>query len=117
MKNFVIAILAATTIIGCSNDGKKMVERRKESRAEFLDSLLTEAQRKLQKTDSALQVEEAIYNDMAQAAKKHRNELTATKEELEAVNKKRVLVDSLKTQFEIDCNRVKYIHKKQKQAK
>lgn len=117
MRTLVIALIAAATLTGCGSDPKKMVERRKASRAEFLDSLLTEAQAKLQRTDSILQVEEAAYNKMKAVVEQHRNELTATKEELEALNNKRVLVDSLKTQFEVDCGRVKYIHKKQKEAK
>lgn len=110
-------LLATAVLASCSDNPKKMVERRKASRAEFLDSLLTEAQAKLQVTDSTLQAEEAIYKDMYATVEQHRKNLTATKEELEALNRKRVLVDSLKTQFEVDCGRVKFIHKKQKEAK
>lgn len=111
-----IALTAVLMITSCGGDPKKMVERRKESRAEFLDSLLTEAQAKLQATDSALQAEQAIFDEMTATVEKHRKELTATKEELEALNRKRMHVDSLKTQFDIDCGRVKFIHKKQKEA-
>lgn len=114
MRTLVIAMLTVVTLTGCGSDPKKMVERRKASRAKFLDSLLTEAQRRLQITDSTLQAEEAAYNEMAKATEQHRKDLTATKEELEALNKKRIRIDSLKTIFEVDCGRVKYIHKKQR---
>lgn len=114
----VMALVVATlTITSCGENPKKMVERRKASRAEYLDSLLTEAQAKLQKTDSTLQAEEAEYQKMAETVEQHRKDLTATKEELDALNKKRVRVDSLKVQFDVDCGRIKFIHKKQQQAK
>jgi len=116
-RTLVTALLAAAMLTACGGDPKKMVERRKASRAEFLDSLLKEAQAKLQKTDSTLQAETAAYDEMKKAVEQHRKALTATKEELEALNRKRVRVDSLKTQFEVDCGRIKYIHKKQKEAK
>lgn len=117
MKIVATMLLATAILAGCGDNPKKMVERRKASRAEFLDSLLNEAQKKLQITDSALQAEQALYDDMSKAVEQHRKDLTATKEELEALNRKRVLVDSLKTQFDVDCGRVKFIHKKQKEAK
>lgn len=118
MRTLLVAfVLIALTIMSCGDNPKKMVERRKLSRAEFLDSLLTEAQAKLQKTDSMLQAEEAAYKEMAATVEQHRKDLTATKEELDALNKKRVRVDSLKVQFDVDCGRVKFIHKKQQQAK
>ncbi len=117
MRIFATMLLATAILTSCGDNPKKMVERRKASRAEFLDSLLNEAQEKLRITDSTLQAEEALYKNMCATVEQHRKELTATKEELEALNRKRVLVDSLKTQFDVDCGRVKFIHKKQKEAK
>ena len=40
----------------------------------------------------------------------------ATAEELTALTRKRMLRDSLQTQFDVLCAKIKYIHKRQKQA-
>lgn len=48
-----------------------------------------------------------------EVAKRH-NELRATAEELETVTLMRIKVDSLQTQFDVQCAKIKYIHKRQK---
>lgn len=114
MRIFATMLLATAILTGCGDNPKKMVERRRAARAEFLDSLLNESKEKLRLTDSILQAEKAEYKEMLATVEQHRKDLTVTKEELEELNRKFVRIDSLKTKFDVDCGRVKFIHKKQR---
>ena len=42
--------------------------------------------------------------------------LRATKEELSMLNKTKVKLDSLRVRFDMQCAKIKYIHKKQKEV-
>lgn len=75
---------------------------------------LKQAQEELEKTDILLQQARSDYEYVREEVQKRRNELTATAEQLEAVTLMRIKVDSLQTQFDVQCAKIKYIHKRQK---
>ena len=81
---------------------------------EKLDSL-KQAQEDLARTDSLLQAVTHDYNYQKTKVDKDREQLRATEEELSMFNKTKQKLDSLKVRFDMQCAKIKYIHKKQKE--
>ena len=91
------------------------VETRKKALTLFQSISLKEAQEDLAITDSALQAVTLDYKYIKDKVEKDKAELRATAEELEMLTKTKMKLDSLKVRFDMQCAKIKYIHKKQKE--
>lgn len=94
----------------------KAINERKEALKLYQSASLRIAQKQLAYVDSALEAEKRIFRDMEKSVAAHKSAGTATAQELTALTRKRMLRDSLQTQFDVLCAKIKYIHKRQKQS-
>ena len=94
----------------------KAIAERKEALKLYQEASLRIAQKQLAYVDSALEAEKHIFQTMEKSVAAHKEKGIATAEELTALTRKRMLRDSLQTQFDVLCAKIKYIHKRQKQA-
>ena len=94
----------------------KAIAERKEALKLYQEASLRIAQKQLAYVDSALEAEKNIFQTMEKSVAAHKAKGIATAEELTALTRKRMLRDSLQTQFDVLCAKIKYIHKRQKQA-
>lgn len=94
----------------------KAIAERKEALKLYQEASLRIAQKQLAYVDSALEAEKHIFLTMEKSVAAHKEAGIATAEELTALTRKRMLRDSLQTQFDVLCAKIKYIHKRQKQA-
>lgn len=91
------------------------IETRKQALHLKQDIELKRSQEELARVDSALQIVKTDYEYQKQKVEKDKQELRATPEELTMLTKTRVRRDSLQTQFDMLCAKIRYIHKKQKE--
>lgn len=91
------------------------IETRKQALKLYQDISLRQAQDDLALTDSALQAAKATYRQLKDSVEKKRASLTATEDELSSLNLTKVRMDSLQVRFDVQCAKIKYIHKKQKE--
>ena len=91
------------------------VETRKKALKLFQNVSLKEAQEDLAVTDSALQAVTLDYKYIKDKVNRDKAELRATSEELETLTRTKMKLDSLKVRFDMQCAKIKYIHKKQKE--
>ncbi len=94
----------------------KAIEERKKALTLYQNIALRQAQEDLAATDSALQATKAYYAIIKDSVEKKRAALKATEEELSAMNLTRAKMDSLQVRFDVQCEKIKYIHKKQKEG-
>ena len=90
------------------------VETRKKALKLFQDISLKEAQEDLALTDSIMQAVSLDYKYIKDKVEKDKAQLRATAEELELLTRTKMKLDSLKVRFDMQCAKIKYIHKKQK---
>ena len=91
------------------------VETRKKALKLFQDISLKEAQEDLALTDSIMQKVGLDYKYIKEKVEKDKAELRATAEELELLTRTKMKYDSLKVRFDMQCAKIKYIHKTQKE--
>ena len=91
------------------------VETRKKALKLFQDISLKEAQEDLALTDSIMQAVSLDYKYIKDKVEKDKAQLRATAEELELMTRTKMKLDSLKVRFDMQCAKIKYIHKKQKE--
>ena len=91
------------------------VETRKKALKLFQDISLKEAQEDLALTDSIMQKVGLDYKSIKEKVEKDKDELRATAEELELLTRTKMKYDSLKVRFDMQCAKIKYIQKKQKE--
>ena len=91
------------------------VETRKKALKLFQDISLKEAQEDLALTDSIMQKVGLDYKYIKDKVEKDKAQLRATAEELELLTRTKMKLDSLKVRFDMQCAKIKYIHKKQKE--
>ena len=91
------------------------IETRKKALTLYQSISLKQAQEDLAHTDSILQELTHDYNYQKAKVDKDREMLRATAEELQMLNETKVRLDSLKVRFDMQCAKIKYIHKKQKE--
>lgn len=91
------------------------IETRKKALVLYQSISLQQAQEDLAHTDSLLQAVTHNYNYQKAKVDKDREMLRATAEELQMLNETKVKLDSLKVRFDMQCAKIKYIHKKQKE--
>ena len=91
------------------------VEERREALKFHQEASLKMAQANLAEVDSALQAAIRQFDEMKPQVEAHRKACTATKEELQQFNELRAYRDSLQGVFNLECAKIKYIHKRQKE--
>ena len=91
------------------------VETRKKALKLFQDISLKEAQEDLALTDSIMQKVGLDYKYIKEKVEKDKAELRVTAEELELLTRTKMKYDALKVRFDMQCAKIKYIHKKQKE--
>lgn len=106
---------ALSTIDSLRRAYPRAVEARKAALRLHQDVSLAKAQQALAEADVRLHEVNAEYARMKAAADSAKAALRATPEQLEAVTLKRMERDSLQTRYDVECARIKYIHRKQKE--
>jgi hypothetical protein len=91
------------------------VEERREALKFHQEASLKMAQANLAEVDSALQSAIRQFDEMKPQVEAHRKACTATHEELQKFNELRAYRDSLQGVFNLECAKIKYIHKRQKE--
>ena len=93
------------------------IEARKQALSLYQEIELKRAQLTVEGVDSVLQRVEREYQSMKSTVDSLREKSAATVEQLRAVNLMRVKRDSLKTVFDVECAKIKYIKKKMEEEK
>lgn len=93
------------------------IDARKRALKLHQDISLRQAQDDLALTDSALQAVKREYDTLKVKVEADRAALRATEAELHRLNLTRVRMDSLQVRFDVQCAKIKYIHKRQQQDK
>lgn len=88
------------------------IETRKKALKLYQQAELKRAQDIVERADTALQRVEREYEEMKKTVDGLRSKGAATVEQLRSVNLLRVKRDSLKTVFDVECAKIKYIRKK-----
>lgn len=91
------------------------IEERKEALKIQQEASLKMAQENLALVDSSLQASIRQFDEMKPIVEAHRKECVATEEELQQFNELRARRDSLQGVFNLECAKIKYIHKRQKE--
>ena len=91
------------------------VEERREALKLHQEASLKMAQANLAEVDSALQAAIRQFDERKPQVEAHRKACTATQEELQQFNELRAHRDSLQGVFNLECAKIKYIHKRQKE--
>ncbi len=91
------------------------VETRRKALTLYQNISLKEAQEDLAITDNQLQQVTHDYNYLKTKVEKDKAELRATPDELEMLTRTKMKLDSLKVRFDMQCAKIRYIHKKQKE--
>lgn len=103
---------ATATIDSLRKNFPEALEARKKGLRIYQEAELKRAQGIVERADTALQRVEGEYQKMKAAVDRLHEKGTATVEQLRAVNLMRVKRDSLKTVFDVECAKIKYIKKK-----
>ncbi len=91
------------------------IEARKEGLKLYQEVALTQAQSDLARTDSMLQAAKIDYEKMRSEVETAKRELRATPAQLQSVTLMKMRMDSLQVRFDVQCAKIKYIHKKQRE--
>lgn len=105
-------VKATATIDSLRKNFPDALEARKKGLRLFQEAELKRVQDIVERTDTALQRVEKEYQELKTQVDKLREKSAATVEQLRAVNLMRVKRDSLKTVFDVECAKIKYIKKK-----
>lgn len=105
-------VKATAAIDSLRKNFPEALEARKKSLRLYQEAELKRAQGIVERADTALQHVEREYQEMKAQVDKLRETGAATVEQLRAVNLMRVKRDSLKTVFDVECAKIKYIKKK-----
>ena len=106
---------ALSTIDSLRKSCPEAIEGRKNALKLYQEVELKRARLNVEATDTVLQRIEREYRQMKAAVDSLRGRGLATEEQLRAVNLLRVKRDSLKTVFDVECAKIKYINKKMKE--
>ncbi len=91
------------------------LEVRQKALTLYQNIALEQAQSELAKTDSALQSVQREYTLLEKQVTTDKAALKANAAELNQLTVTRMKRDSLQVQFDVECAKIKYIHKRQKQ--
>jgi tetratricopeptide (TPR) repeat protein len=106
---------ALTTIDSLRKVYPNAIDTRKRALTLQQNIELKRAQEELAVVDSALQAIIHDYEYQRQKVEKDKQALRATPEELTMLTRTRMRRDSVQTQFDLLCAKIRYIHKKQKE--
>jgi len=106
---------ALTTIDSLRKTYPNNVEARKQALTLYQQASLKMAQQDLANTDSLMAIVSEEYSQLKAKVDQDRAELKATLEETQQLNLTKAKLDSLKVRFDMQCAKIKYIHKKQKE--
>ena len=93
------------------------IDTRKKALRLYQDIQLKEAQQELAEADSLLQLVQHDLDYQQEKVDRDKAALRATPEELTMLTRTRMKRDSLQTKCEVLGGKIRYIHKKQKEAK
>lgn len=103
---------ALATIDSLRKNCPDAIEARKKALRLYQEVELKRARITVEETDSVLQRVEREYQALKQKVDALREKSLATEDQLREVNLMRVYRDSLKTVFDVECAKIKYIKKK-----
>ncbi len=103
---------AIATIDSLRKKFPKAIEARKQALKLYQEVELKRAELQVQNADTVLQRVEKEYQELKSTVDQLRSKGEATAEQLRNVNLMRVKRDSLKTIFDVECAKIKYIKKK-----
>ena len=103
---------AIATIDSLRKKFPKAIEARKQALKLYQEVELKRAELQVQNADTVLQRVEREYQELKSTVDRLRSKGEATAEQLRNVNLMRVKRDSLKTIFDVECAKIKYIKKK-----
>ena len=103
---------AIATIDSLRKKFPKAIEARKQALKLYQEVELKRAEIQVQNADTVLQRVEREYQELKSTVDQLRSKGEATAEQLRNVNLMRVKRDSLKTIFDVECAKIKYIKKK-----
>ncbi|MBO4827353.1 MAG: hypothetical protein J5506_08995 [Prevotella sp.] len=106
---------ALATIDSLRKQFPKAIDARKKALKLHQDAELKRAEEELALTDSTLQATKRTYEAQKRQAEQAHANGTATAGQLTNVTRLRMKRDSLQVQFDMQCAKIKYIHKKQKE--
>ncbi len=103
---------ALATIDTLRKNCPEAIEARKQALKLYQEVELKRAQLAVEGVDTVLQRVEREYQEMKKTVDALREKSAATEQQLRSVNLMRVTRDSLKTIFDVECAKIKYIKKK-----
>lgn len=103
---------AIATIDSLRKSCPEAIEGRKKALRLYQQVELKRARLNVEATDTVLQRVDCEYRQMKARVDSLRSKGAATEEQLRSVNLMRVRRDSLKTVFDVECAKIKYINKK-----
>lgn len=93
------------------------VDVRRRALVLYQNIALKQAQEDLEQTDRLLQVVRRDYDYIKREVEKRRSDLNATAEQLRTMTLTKMKLDSLQVRFDMQCAKIKYIHKRQKEER
>lgn len=106
---------ALSTIDSLRKNCPEAIEARKAALRLYQEIELKRAQTNVETADKALQQTESEYENMKKTVEDLKKKGTATAEQLTSLTRMRLKRDSLKTVFDVECAKIKYINKKMKE--
>lgn len=91
------------------------IAERKEALEYFQKASERMSQKELERTDKLLAAANEQYAAMERTVSQHKASLNATAEELTGLTMLRMRRDSLQARYEVLCQQIRFIHKKQKE--
>ncbi len=108
---------ALSTIDSLRKNCPEAIEVRKKALKLYQEVELKRAELTVEGTDTVLQRVEREYQELKKTVDGLRAKSLATEDQLRKVNKLRVYRDSLKTVFDVECAKIKYIKKKMEEVR
>ena len=93
------------------------VDVRRRALVLYQNIALKQAQEDLEQTDRLLQVARRDYDYIKREVEKRCSDLNATAEQLRTMTLTKMKLDSLQVRFDMQCAKIKYIHKRQKEER
>ena len=91
------------------------LKERREALILYQDASLRQSQKALARVDSLLEIEKERFAELEKFVMERKAQGEATAEELTSLTLQRIHRDSLQTQFDVLCSKIRYIRKLQEQ--
>ena len=93
----------------------KAIKERREALILYQDASLRQSQKALARVDSLLEIEKERFAELEKFVMERKAQGEATAEELTSLTLQCIHRDSLQTQFDVLCSKIRYIRKRQEQ--